>query len=130
MPNEIFTNTNFVHANNNLKTVPSWSLDYNQNTSNGKEGASGYEPVYVGNAIFSYGFNSYYPTLENEYLRLYPEYYDNDQNYMQKRLYVTNFDHLLIGEPESYKYNATRNNSTKEDRREKYNPDEKEEGQE
>lgn len=123
LPNEIFTNTNFVHANDNLKTVPSWSLDSNQSSSGGIDGTSGYEPIYVGNAIFSYGYNNYYPTLENEYLWLYPEYYNNPENYMQKRLYKTAADTAFgVGQPGYYEYNGTNEAS-----RPIFNPDEKEE---
>ncbi len=123
LPNEIFTNTNFVHANDNLKKVPSWSLDSNQSSSNGIDGSSAYEPIYVGNAIFSYGYNNYYPTIENEYLMLYPTYYDNSENYMQKRIYKTDADALYNpGQPLYYKYNGTNESSRSE-----FNANEKEE---
>lgn len=104
LPNEVFTNTNFVHVNDNLPKIPSWSLSNHQIVDQSKNisGSSGYDSVYLGNALFSYGYNDYFPLLEKDYLNLYPGYYDNDENYMQKRTWSVNGEETLSPEDRLY----------------------------
>ncbi len=73
--NEIFVHTNFVHANDNLPSFPKWSLGNDQL----ELGTSAYEPVYIGNAVFSTGFNKdVVQKLREKYQSIYKNYYGTD----------------------------------------------------
>ncbi|CAB4160374.1 hypothetical protein UFOVP724_166 [uncultured Caudovirales phage] len=73
--NQIYAHTNFVHANDNLNSFPKWSLGADQNN-----GQSVLEPVYIGNAVFSTGYQlQTVNKLRKAYKDLYPLLY-NDEN--------------------------------------------------
>lgn len=76
--NEIFVHTNFVHANDNLPQMFDWVLGPDQKPT----GKSAYEPTYIGNAIFSTGFQeTEVQKLKRVYEEMYPDYYSNSNEF-------------------------------------------------
>lgn len=76
--NQIFVHTNFVHANDNLGSFPSWSLGPDQTSTR----YSSFEPVYIGNAVFSMGHDiDAVSALRSKYKDLYPGLYNDENNF-------------------------------------------------